>query len=579
MDTLTYIDMLIEQVKYSPLFHSPLFPGLDPIYNDLQLLRSKIDKPLHAAVIGEVKAGKSTLINAFAGGKISPTNATETTSCIMKISYSPEETAIIHFTDGHDEEYAIPDMYDILTSHHNDQTFFSQCKDVEIKRNLPGLRHIYLLDTPGLETITTANEARTVEYFQTIDVIIWVFNGNYLGQYDINNRVRQIAMMGKPIIAIINRIDQIEEDAQNLLDYLDDSMGIYLEKIFPLSAQQAYTGVINNNIQLQNDSGFTDLYTYLDEHIDHKVDEVQKASIMSSATVLEKKINLFHRQVLDQIEMKIRTYMDLDEQIQFNGHLLSEKILSNVTNWLQTQFLQEAEINLCNQIDARGLFTGSTAKTIQEQIQQELSQERINHEIDSYLKQLSYTITTDWRGRLSNIDTKLSQMYEKEQEKYELEMLQISQNFTDPTGLDSIKNSVIAASTAGGVLSLYSAAMAPAMAHVTLGASLSSIMPPLMLAGAAVGIVTSYAKGKKVKNYQRQQVQHLIGMIRNKTAQSVLPSLETYLQELCEETKEEAKKDFIEKNFASLTLQELQYIVQQLQKFTSSSTPTLPPVS
>lgn len=91
MDVTAYIDGLLARAERSPLFGDAAFPGLYPLYNDLQVLRAKLEQPLHAAVIGEVKAGKSTLINAFAGGEISPTNATETTACIMKISYSPEE--------------------------------------------------------------------------------------------------------------------------------------------------------------------------------------------------------------------------------------------------------------------------------------------------------------------------------------------------------------------------------------------------------------------------------------------------------------------------------------------------------
>ena len=68
MDVTAYIDGLLARAERSPLFGDAAFPGLYPLYNDLQVLRAKLEQPLHAAVIGEVKAGKSTLINAFAGG-------------------------------------------------------------------------------------------------------------------------------------------------------------------------------------------------------------------------------------------------------------------------------------------------------------------------------------------------------------------------------------------------------------------------------------------------------------------------------------------------------------------------------
>ena len=568
MDVTAYIDGLLARAERSPLFGDAAFPGLYPLYNDLQVLRAKLEQPLHAAVIGEVKAGKSTLINAFAGGEISPTNATETTACIMKIAYSPEEKAVLHFSDGTAQEGTVAEIYELLEAHHGDQAFFSRCQDVEIGRNLQGLRHICLIDTPGLETITTANESRTTDYFQSVDVVIWVFNGNYLGQCDVNDRVRQVAQMGKPIVAVINRIDQVDGDPQDLVDYLDDSMGIYLEEIYPLSAQKAYEGVMQADQQLRDESGFTALYTYLDEHIERHAGDVQMDSILASAQVLEDKMNLLHRQTLEQIERKLRTYMELDDQIQYNGRMLSEKVLSDTREWLQRHFLSRAERTLYSQISAGNAFSSSSQEELQRLLQKVLSQDAIRGEIEDHLQQLSATIRTDWQGRLSGIDAELSHMYEQEQEKNRLEMVQLPHGTVENTGLESVKSSVLAAGAAGGALSIYSAVVAPAAAHVTLGAAVSTIMPPVLLAGAAVGLVTGYAKSKKVKTQQRQQVQDVLGLVREKTAATLLPALKTYLQQLCEATQSEAKKDFVEKNFAGRSVEDLQQLVQKLQEIT-----------
>lgn len=568
MDVKRYIEGLLAQAEQSPLLGDADFPGLNLLYNDLQILRTKLEKPLHAAIIGEVKAGKSTLINAFAGGEISPTNATETTACIMKITYAPQESAILHFCDGTNQKGTVAEIYEILETHHGDQSFFSCCHDVEISRNLQGLRHICLIDTPGLETITKANENRTTDYFQSVDVVIWVFNGNYLGQSDVNEQVRLVAKMGKPIVAVINRIDQIDGNPQDLVNYLDDTMGIYLEEIFPLSAFKAYKGVIDGNLKLQEESGFAALYTYLDEHIERHADDVQIKSVLDSAQVLEDKMDLFHRQTLELIERKIRTYMDLDEQILYNGQLLSEQILSVSKEWIQCQFLKHDEDVLNSQIDASNAFSGSSQNNLQQILQQALSKDNISREIEQFLQQLSIKINTDWQGRLSGIDAELSHMYEIEQEKNRLEMIQLSPTATENAALESVKSSVMAAGAAGGALSLYSAAIAPAAAHVTLGAAVSTIMPPVILAGAAVGLVTGFAKSKKIKTQQRQQVQNILGMVRENTAATLLPALKKYLQQLCEATQTEAKKDFVEKNFAGRSIQDLQNLIQQLQNIT-----------
>lgn len=229
--------------------------------------------------------------------------------------------------------------------------------------------------------------------------------------------MRLVAKMGKPIVAVINRIDQIDGNPQDLVNYLDDTMGIYLEEIFPLSAFKAYKGVIDGNLKLQEESGFAALYTYLDEHIERHADDVQIKSVLDSAQVLEDKMDLFHRQTLELIERKIRTYMDLDEQILYNGQLLSEQILSVSKEWIQCQFLKHDEDVLNSQIDASNAFSGSSQNNLQQILQQALSKDNISREIEQFLQQLSIKINTDWQGRLSGIDAELSHMYEIEQEK------------------------------------------------------------------------------------------------------------------------------------------------------------------
>lgn len=277
-------------------------------------------------------------------------------------------------------------------------------------------------------------------------------------------------------------------------------------------------------------------------------------------------MKLLHRQALDQIERKLHTYMELDEQIQYNGKMLSEKALSQTREWLQHTFLSRAEGALYSQIGSGNAFSSSSQDEFQQTLRQVLSQERIRSEIEEYLQQLSETIRSDWQGRLSGIDAELSRMYEQEQEKSQMEMARLSLSMQENTGMESVKNSVLAAGAAGGALSIYSAVVAPAAAHVTLGAAVSTIMPPVLLAGAAVGLVTGYARSRKVKTQQRQQVREVLGMVRDKTGATLLPALKTYLEEICQATQTEAKRDFVEKNFAGRSIQDLQQLVEQLKQ-------------
>ena len=99
-------------------------------------------QPLHAAILGEVKAGKSTLLNAFAGGDISPTNTTETTACILKITYGTDEEGCIYYKDGSQIVSSIESVYQTLSEHRQEPEFFSHIDYIVIKKNLTGLKPV-----------------------------------------------------------------------------------------------------------------------------------------------------------------------------------------------------------------------------------------------------------------------------------------------------------------------------------------------------------------------------------------------------------------------------------------------------
>ena len=114
MDLLLTIKKLQEQVQHSPLFNELGYAELQEINADLELLAAKLEQPLRIALIGEVKAGKSTLINAFAGGQVSPTNVTESTACIMQIGYAGTEEAAIVYSNGKEQMGTPGEIYAVL---------------------------------------------------------------------------------------------------------------------------------------------------------------------------------------------------------------------------------------------------------------------------------------------------------------------------------------------------------------------------------------------------------------------------------------------------------------------------------
>ena len=59
----------------------------------------------------------------------------------------------------------------------------------------------------------------------------------------------------------------------------------------------------------------------------------------------------------------------------------------------------------------------------------------------------------------------------------------------------------------------------------------------------------------------------VLDRIRSQVSRELLPSLEQHLQQLCLQTGEEAKREFVEKNFDGRRVDELKDLVERLQLF------------
>jgi len=77
-----------------------LAEDLERVVVDADILLGKLDKPLRIVLVGEVKAGKSTLLNTLAGGEVSPVDVKEATAAIIEVYHSEREEGAILFQDG-----------------------------------------------------------------------------------------------------------------------------------------------------------------------------------------------------------------------------------------------------------------------------------------------------------------------------------------------------------------------------------------------------------------------------------------------------------------------------------------------
>ncbi|GLR15452.1 dynamin family protein [Portibacter lacus] len=223
-----------------------VFHGLNEIVakinnDDLALTAGEVSRSIHEpfmfVIVGEVKAGKSSFINALLGSdkeicKVAPSPMTDT---IQQITYGEDRVEIIN-----------PFLKKIY-------------QPVEI------LKDISIVDTPGTNTIVDHHQEITERFIPSSDLIVFVFEAK--------NPYRQSSWeffdyintdWHKKVIFVLQQKDllPIEDLTINIngVKAQAEKKGIAEPKVFAVSAKQELEHDTEN-------SGFIELRKYLEENI------------------------------------------------------------------------------------------------------------------------------------------------------------------------------------------------------------------------------------------------------------------------------------------------------------------------
>ncbi len=562
------LEGILEKTNDSPLLQDDGAPEVRTIKSEITLLLGKLKQPLRVAVIGEVKSGKSTLLNAFAGGEIAPTNVTEATACLMVVEYSEDRGGEICYRDGTSQKGTIEDVYHILKANENDQSFFKDVDHVRIMTPLNGLRDITIVDTPGLATITGQNALVTREHFQHVDVVLWVLNANYLGQSEVNEELRTVAKMGKPIIAVVNRIDEIDGDVDDLIEYVDDNLGIYLKTVKALSGKNAYDAILRNDDAGRKESGFDELFAYIMENIERHSDDVKLDSILRSAQTLEKKLDFIHLESEKDVGLLLSTYDDIEGNILNAKNNVFNQASSDASYWVNNTFLRDASRILHDKIDSAGIFSAGSDSAIQEEILRVVSNSA-ESELKAYFGTLQQKILQEWKQELENVNTKALEVFHQASlmRAEDYERIVGPTMATSGDGHGEITDTVITAGAIGSTLAVYAATLGPSAAYVSIGTALGAFLPPVLVAGAVVGGVRKYIRSKQTKQKHYAAVNNMVAGIRLEVSGKIREAISGYVDELYGVTLTRSKDDFVRDNLGGHSVEAFEAFHQSLVRF------------
>lgn len=193
-----------------------------------QLLQSR-DKRIHVAVLGQFKAGKSSLVNHILGADILPTDVVPVTAIVTQIRYSPLPSAIIQYLNGTEHTVAPEEIGRYVTERENPENIKKVAQVIVEHPAMEELRNITLVDTPGLGSFYRHNSTVTLDWLPYTGVaLIAVSAERPLSEEDFE-LARNVTHYCPEIALVITKTDLFDEEEQERIrEYITDS----IEKAF-----------------------------------------------------------------------------------------------------------------------------------------------------------------------------------------------------------------------------------------------------------------------------------------------------------------------------------------------------------
>ncbi|WP_448852297.1 GTPase [Corynebacterium sp. 335C] len=212
----------------SKLFHQcldALAAGGHDLPDHAARLRSILESPPRVVIVGRLKAGKSTLVNALTGSKVAATASLECTNAVAVYrNGSPARAEVVGLDGRRERRDLVGGMLTDLGRPAEEVAY--------VDRFLPSraLEGISLIDTPGLATLTTANADATGRalidgYDQTrgasVDADAVVFLFDTAPRRDELDFLGRLGFTPLNAVGVLSRADGFGEGAMGAADPLD----------------------------------------------------------------------------------------------------------------------------------------------------------------------------------------------------------------------------------------------------------------------------------------------------------------------------------------------------------------------
>jgi GTPase SAR1 family protein len=425
---------------------------LDRDIEDLKKTSHNLKKGVfRLLVLGDMKRGKSTFLNALIGENILPSDVNPCTALLTVLRYGAEKKVTVYFNDGTAPEeidfvsfktrYTI-DPAEAKRLEQQKKLAFPTVEYAVVEYPLPLLeRGIEIVDSPGLNDTEARNEL-SLGYINNCHAILFVLRASqpctlgerrYLENY-IKNR-------GLTVFFLINAWDQIKESLidpddteelaeaefklkrvfkANLAEYCQiDGQDIYDERVFQLSSLLALRKRIKDANASLEGTGFPELMGALDNFLvkERAIAQLRQARTLAKQTysrvreAVERRIPLLEQDIqelktsINSVEPEFELLTEIRNDFQQEIRKIRDKktqaiadsfrnYVLNLGNTFETDFLRyQPDLNFLDFLSSgkREAFERQTREAFEQYISDKLSEWSLGaeKEMDLAFAQLS----------------------------------------------------------------------------------------------------------------------------------------------------------------------------------------------
>ncbi len=270
---------------------------------------------LDVVILGQFKAGKSSLINSFLSRDVLPVGVLPVTAIITRLVYAPQERTVITRQDGSKFEISLDELSAYVTEKENPENKKEvYLVDIELPQ-LKNFEKLRLIDTPGLGSAFRHNTAVTENWFNKIGAAFVVISAAQPLSENDQEVIKTAAEQSPEVYLVLSKTDLLSKaEVDEVMDFLNvktrEAVGRDF-RIFPYTIKDA-AGKFRKQIQ-------TTVLDNLSRHLaetqknifNHKL--IHLRSLTQS--YLEIRLNLASKKDSERQELKNKI---LDEQLKLN---------------------------------------------------------------------------------------------------------------------------------------------------------------------------------------------------------------------------------------------------------------------